>query len=222
MTAGRSDRFVSSARAAIAHDMRSLLHGVVGGARTLAHQPALDDTQRQHLIGVVERQADLLEVMLEQLMDSAGPHEEVAIRKVDVGLLVAEVVEEYRAAGVERVHLASIAPDSYALADWVALRRCVVNLVDNGLTHAGVDSRVEVSVEVSGLRIRVSVSDDGPGIPADLQDAVFTRGRRGTDSGGGRGIGLHTVQRLTRAMGGEVSVATDARGTTFVVELDTA
>lgn len=209
--------------AAIAHDLRSLLHGVVGGARTLAQQPALDGPQRTQLLGVVERQADRLEAMLEQLMDGGDARAELSVAKVDVRLLLEEVIEEYRLAGIQRVHLIAPPPDTYTLADEAALRRCLVNLVDNALTHGGDDSRVEVSVTVVGLRVRIQVSDDGPGIPPDQHEAIFARGHRATHGGSGRGLGLHTVRRLTRAMGGEVSLASDhGTGATFVVDLDAA
>lgn len=209
--------------AALAHDMRSMLHGVVGGARTLAHQPVLDTDQREQLLGVVERQAERLEGMLERLMDGAAAQGEVILTAVDVGALLEQLVEEYRLAGAERVHLVAAPTGSHVMADEAALRRCLVNLVDNALTHAGDGSRVEVSAVVAAGRTRIHVTDDGPGIPPEDHDAVFTRGHRASDAGSGRGIGLHTVRRLTRAMGGEVSLASPgATGTTVVVELAAA
>jgi signal transduction histidine kinase len=81
-----------------------------------------------------------------------------------------------------------------------------------------------VWVDVSGdaTVVRVQVSDQGPGVPAGLRDAIFERGARGAGSAG-EGIGLHVARALVHDLGGSLELApTAGRGATFVVALPTA
>lgn len=94
-----------------------------------------------------------------------------------------------------------------------ALRRVLVNLVDNALKFAGA-ARVEVDYENGVTRIRVL--DDGPGIPEDELDEVLkpfyrVEGSRNRSTGG-TGLGLAIAQQLTQAMGGSLVLRNRAEG----------
>jgi signal transduction histidine kinase len=86
------------------------------------------------------------------------------------------------------------------------LERVVVNLVENAVRYAR--SRVEVTVSCSGGGVLLTVTDDGPGVPAADRDRVFERFTRLDDARsrdeGGSGLGLAIVRELVRAHGGNV------------------
>ena len=94
------------------------------------------------------------------------------------------------------------------------LRRVLANLVDNAVRHA---SSVRVASEAARRRrlraIAVTVTDDGPGIPAADRERVFERFTRLDDGrardDGGAGLGLAIVRELVRRAGGSISL-TDA------------
>ncbi|ACV12518.1 histidine kinase [Halorhabdus utahensis DSM 12940] len=107
------------------------------------------------------------------------------------------------------------------------------NLVNNAIQHNDADRpSVTVTVEDGDDVVRVTVADNGPGIPEAHRDRLFDEGERGMDSEG-TGMGLFLVGRLVESHGGDVWIAdrstsaddggTDAkRGVVFVVELPNA
>jgi signal transduction histidine kinase len=88
-----------------------------------------------------------------------------------------------------------------------ALRRIIVNLIDNALKFG---SEVRLQVRVDGHRLVVAVSDNGPGIPPDQLEAVLkpfyrVEGSRNRSTGG-TGLGLAIAHQLATAMGAELSL----------------
>ena len=111
----------------------------------------------------------------------------------------------------------------FVAGDETQLSRVVSNLVDNALRYAA--SMVELSVRQDGQRAVITVSDDGPGIPAADRERIWERFARLDDdrsrASGGSGLGLAMVRELTAAHGGTVSVTgrQPGPGATFLVRL---
>jgi len=102
------------------------------------------------------------------------------------------------------------------------LRQVTRNLLANALKFTPAGGRVEAEVAVHDGTVGLTVSDSGPGIPADELEHVFERFWRGRGVGGtaGSGVGLAVVEELVHAHGGSVSAASrPGRGATFAVEL---
>jgi ligand-binding sensor domain-containing protein/signal transduction histidine kinase len=103
-----------------------------------------------------------------------------------------------------------------------ALAQVVGNLIQNALVHAFPDNRpgtLRLSARaLGGDRVELVVADDGHGIPADVLPHVFEpfyTTRRGR---GGTGLGLHiTYNLVTRRLGGQIEVRSDAAGTRVIV-----
>ena len=107
-----------------------------------------------------------------------------------------------------------------ALADRRALEQVLGNLLDNAIKYCPSGATIRLSAEPQGDHVRLSVSDSGPGIPAQHLPRIFERFYR-VDAGrsrelGGTGLGLAIVKHLVEAMGGTVSVESQpGRGSTF-------
>jgi signal transduction histidine kinase len=105
-----------------------------------------------------------------------------------------------------------------------ALDRVVVNLVENAVRYAR--TRVEVAVTTAPQAVELSVTDDGPGVPAADQERVFERFTRLDDARsrdeGGSGLGLAIVRELVRACGGDVRLEDASPGLRAVVRLPRA
>ncbi|WP_161569904.1 sensor histidine kinase [Salinigranum halophilum] len=103
------------------------------------------------------------------------------------------------------------------------LHSVFANVLSNAVSHNdGDEPRVTVTAEREGLRLRVRIADDGPGIPDDQKRQVFEKDARGLDSDG-TGIGLFLVRDLVTRFGGSVhAVDNEPRGTVFVIDLPVA
>jgi PAS domain S-box-containing protein len=104
--------------------------------------------------------------------------------------------------------------------DVVLLCRAVDNLLRNAVEHTPDDATIWVRTEVADGRPRVTIEDDGPGLPEDPQ-VLFEPYRRGGRKGGGTvGLGLSIAQRYLTAIGGGLTAgARPGGGARFVVEL---
>ncbi|MFI7607457.1 ATP-binding protein [Micromonospora sp. NPDC049366] len=140
-----------------------------------------------------------------------------AVGPVELGDLLATVAARYPSPPVR------VEPPGEPL--WTVghpdeLRRVLTNVVDNAVRHAR--TRVVLAVGAEGAYHRVTVTDDGPGIPAADRERVFDRFTRLDDArardGGGAGLGLAIVRELVRRAGGTVTLG-DADGPGLRVSL---
>jgi signal transduction histidine kinase len=140
------------------------------------------------------------------------------LEPTDLGAVVAQVAKLYD--GVKRgiAVTADAAPGlPPARADAAQLRRALINLVDNAVAATSEGGRVRIAVRLADGRARLSVEDDGPGIPPADRERVFdpdfsTKGR-------GSGLGLAIVARIAAEHGGSVRVEENApHGCRFLLE----
>lgn len=119
-------------------------------------------------------------------------------------------------------------PDVTVVGDEARLRQVFANLLGNARVHTPPGTRVVVGLRPDGDdHVVLSVTDDGPGIPASLRPSLFQRFSRGDSArnrvGGSTGLGLAIAQAVVQAHGGEITVRDAGRapssGTTFEVRL---
>ena len=107
-------------------------------------------------------------------------------------------------------------------ADRIA--QVVSNLLENAAKYAGETACVTVRTSIRRDRMHIEVQDDGPGIPADQQRAVFDRRYRGHSAGtNGLGLGLYLSRMIAVRLGGSLTVrSTSGEGATFILALPVA
>ena len=140
-----------------------------------------------------------------------APHAE----PVDLGVLAGATVDRFRSvAEARRQTLQIAAPGSgtviSAPPEW--LDRLLGVLLDNACKYSPTDGTIRVSVAREANRLRLTVDDSGPGIPAGERERIFDRFHRATDSTGGAGLGLAIADSIVRATGGRWRIGESSGG----------
>lgn len=170
----------------------------------------------------VDRLTRLVDDLLTMARTDAAGVDSGVREAVAIGALVNEVSAAYPTV---RVHVAAPVAAATVLGHADALRRMLVNVLDNAVRHA--TTRVDVAVaSASASRLGIEVADDGPGIAEGERARVFDRFYR-VDAGrarddGGSGLGLAIVRDVVRAHGGAVTLADNAPGLRVRIELPLA
>jgi len=140
----------------------------------------------------------------------------------DVTELVEAAVDPYRKDSASHP-IEVIAPGpTMAEVDPTHLRAAVANLVRNAIAYSDPGSAVVVEIIDEGPRLRLSVRDQGPGIPAGERESIFdpfVRGEAGSRRGRGSGLGLFITRRVVEAHGGMVWVDPGYPGADFQLVL---
>jgi len=169
-----------------------------------------------------ERMADLVDdLLLLARLDSGRP---LAREEVDLTRLVVDAVGDAHVAGGDHAWLLDVPDEPLTVTgDAARLHQVLANLLANARTHTPAGTRVTTGLSLVRGEAVVTVSDNGPGIPAALLPDVFDRFARGDDSrtrgAGSTGLGLAIVAAVVEAHGGIVDVTSAPGATTFTVRL---
>lgn len=141
-----------------------------------------------------------------------------------VGQIAAEVEALAASRNVALAVVKSEGAPARIVADRGDVRRAITNLVANALEHTPADGHVTLTVESSGTKATVRVTDDGFGISEKTRAHLFTRFSQGDDRrGGGSGLGLYIVRRVAEESGGSVDYAPNSpRGSIFTLHFPAA
>jgi len=211
----RQRAFVADA----AHELRSPLTNMRTELEVSQRLPDTDWQALSHdLLTDVDRLSRLVDdlLLLARADDGGGRAIAAPFRSVDLGSLVGDVADRYPSV----TYVRPSAPMEVT-GEPDALGRVVANLLDNAVRHA--KSQVRVTVTAHGTYRLISVTDDGPGIPAADRERVFDRFTRLDDArardAGGSGLGLAIVRELVRRHGGTVGLADAGPGLRVDVRL---
>lgn len=202
--------------AVIAHEIRTPVTVIRGYVRLLLTGEAgvLNDDQHRFL-SETERGCDKLDHFVARTLDAARTPGEIGALEVSAASLrplAEDIAGTLSGAMRERDIVVEHAVDEthHARFDANAIERVLLNLVGNAVRYARSTIRISsVEIDVEGRNlVEVSVADDGPGVPEELRDRIFTPYVRQDDTRhGGVGLGLALCRRLIEAHGGAIGVA---------------
>jgi signal transduction histidine kinase len=208
----------------VSHDLRNPLQIVLLQAQRLGKLLSEDKPLRAAaaVLGAGRRMEGMIRDLVESARLESGS---LVLRREPVRLrrYLDDLLEQ--SAGVLEVgRVRNAVPDLVPPvdADPARLDRIVLNLVGNALKYSS-DGDVEIHAEVNGAGVKVTVSDRGPGIPAEDLPRLFERYHRGgLRSADGLGLGLFIVRKLVEAHGGTIHAeSVPGHGSTFVFTLPT-
>jgi signal transduction histidine kinase len=207
----------------IAHDIRSPLSRA--RAQLEASERALDGLKQQDDVRASIREVDDVLDLLRALL-GISEIEGFEVRKrfipLDLGALADDVVDGYQpvveAAGLS---LALHGEPVSILGDPALLRRLIANLIDNAILYTPAGTHIALSVTVAGDAVRLTVSDDGPGVPEEERENIFGRFVRldNSRSTPGHGLGLNLVAAVAKAHRGSARVVPSAIGLSIEITL---
>ncbi|WP_107990113.1 sensor histidine kinase [Breoghania corrubedonensis] len=172
--------------------------------------------ERRRLLEDVARLARMAEQLLDFERGSQTADLDETVDLIDIArAAVADLAPLAIAAGYEM----SFHGDAMRVerkGDSSALRRAIDNLIRNAIDHGDGHGTITVSAVANG---EVSVSDEGPGIPADHQELVFEPFYRVVPNSLGAGLGLSLVKQITEKHGGHVSIESGSNGAKVTMRL---
>ena len=228
MAAEAANQSKSEFLSRMSHELRTPLNAVLGFSQLLELDELTPDQDQavgqitrggRHLLDLINEILDISQIETGKLALSP---EAVNVRDV-----VAESVDLVRPLASERgVHLLGgdiSACDQHVFADRQRIKQILLNLLGNGIKYNREGGTVSISCsQPAPGRLRIQVTDTGPGIPREQFGLLFTPFERlGAEQSTieGTGIGLALSRRLAEVMGGTLDVdSTVGRGSTFAVE----
>ncbi len=223
----RLDRVRRDFVANVSHELKTPVAAIRALAETAA--TALQSDDQDTAVRFVERlgtESARLAGLVSDLLDlsrvEAGG--ELFRAMVDLDALLVEAAERGRLLGeVKEIDVIVHETDIHLEADASQLAMAVKNLVDNAVRYSE-GGKVELAADRLGDLVRITVADQGIGIPADELPRVFERFYR-VDKGrsratGGTGLGLAIVRHVVENHGGQINVESELGvGTTFTITL---
>jgi signal transduction histidine kinase len=204
------DRFLATT----SHELRTPLTAIKGYVRTLQRRWAvLSDEARLDALATVDEQTDALVELTNHLLlgARAGTASQAAVGSpFDLGDVVSRAVATYGPVSDRHVVVAEVPPVlPLALGDRGSVENVLAQLIENAIKYSPAGGEVRVTVADQSGTLAVEVLDRGVGIPAGLEQALFTpfyqAGPADTREFGGVGLGLYIVRQLVEAQGGAVS-----------------
>jgi two-component system OmpR family sensor kinase len=221
-------RFVADA----SHELRTPVAILRGEAEVTLARPERSAEEYRETLGILRDESQRLARIIEDLFTltraDAGEYP-LTLRDGYLDEFAAEALVRARSLALAKniTLTSSIAPDLPICADEALLGRMLLNLLDNAIKYSPPGSQVELTCRRQGENYEVSISDNGLGIPPELQERIFERffradkaRSRAEGDSGGAGLGLAIARWIAEVHHGRLELArSDESGSRFTVLL---
>lgn len=213
----RKDEFL----AMLAHELRNPLAPISAAAEILQLKAA-DEQLTRKTSQIIARQVKHMRGLIDDLLDVSRVTRglvDISRHQLDLKSVIYQAVEQARPViEAQRHHLLSdlAGEAAYVMGDQKRLVQIVTNLLNNAAKYTPSGGTIQIKLVVDAELLRLSIEDNGVGIPAELQRDIFelfTQADRSPDRAqGGLGIGLALVKNLTELHGGAVECFSEGAG----------
>lgn len=212
----------------LGHDLRNPIGAVSMAARRMERSGTADPKQAKvvsEMVRATDRAKRILDDLLDLTRSSFGTNIPLNRAKTSMAVLCQEIADEFRGVNESQHVDVKLEGDPIGFWDPARMGQVLSNLIGNAIQYS--DASTPIVVMISGndpLSVRVSVHNFGKPIPAEKQKLIFgpwTRGEvKDPSEHAHLGLGLHVVQLIVEAHGGEATVESEeTRGTTFTLQL---
>ncbi|HEY1631376.1 MAG TPA: sensor histidine kinase KdpD [Rhizomicrobium sp.] len=221
-----TERLRSALLTSISHDLRTPLSSILGSASSLkSYGAALDDASKQELLDGILEEAERLNRFIANLLDMTRLESGALaprLEAIDLADVVGSALR--RASKVLTGHKLdlAIAPLPMLNLDPVLFEQALFNLLDNAAKYSPPGLAVHVKAERKGRHVRLTVADEGEGIPPDDLERIFDKFYRVHASDhrrAGTGLGLAISRGFVESMGGTLAAANSDKGALFIITL---
>lgn len=219
------DEFISM----VSHEIRTPLTSI-HGALTLLIQRELSLEDKKELLTTAKRNSDHLTNIISDIIDVENlqiGRMEFDFQKIKIKDVVLEAIKTSDIVAKKfnvKIFKDEVLSDVEVNGDFMRLVQVMTNLLSNAIKFSPPEGIIHISTEVEGDVVRVSVSDQGPGIPEEFRPKIFEKFVQADSSSKrsyqGTGLGLSISKSIIQGHGGTIQYRTKAgEGTTFFFEL---
>jgi Na+/proline symporter/signal transduction histidine kinase len=217
------DDFVST----VTHELRTPLTSIRAFTEILLDEPEVDAEQRRKFLGIITKEAERLTRLINQVLDLAkieSGKAEWAETQVDMKEVISDTLAAMEQLFREKnIRIEAQLPEKVSTVhvDLDRMIQVMLNLLSNAVKFCDrTDGRIEIALSEYDGRLRVDVRDNGRGIGAADQEAIFSKfhqvGDTLTDKPQGSGLGLHISRQIVEHFGGSMWVESSlGRGARF-------
>jgi signal transduction histidine kinase len=201
------------------HDLRAPLRGIANLSRWIEEDMGERFTPEAHQqMEMLRGRVNRMEAMIDGILEySRVGRVKVATERIDVGTLLAEVIDLLDPP--ERIRIDIQAGMPVVMGHKLRLQQVFMNLLGNAIKHHDKPAgRIVVSWRAVGTMFEFAVADDGPGIEAQYHEKVFVifQTLQPRDKVEGTGVGLSLVKKIVEGEGGSIAVESEpGQGATF-------